>query len=821
MTRLLGCFLVVLLFAAAPLQAAETETDVLTAKAIERYRKALAVDPGNLPLRYYLGVSLLLSGHNREAIEQFRQAYPGFSDSVEANYNLALAYARLDDPDSALLYLERADDLGAGEQPELFPLTNFYFNLALSYMDSDQPQDAIRLLHRVVARSVDNSEARRLLGGLYLGRGEVKKAAEQWQLVLEDQPEDNIAREALYTIRFNRGLQDLEEGRNGAARDAFLAALELEQESALCHYYLGYLQYQDKNFQQAIELLLKAAPGVPEDMHGSLAAMVYNSAATLLEEGRPEEAKAAADFLAASRQTETQAHYLTGNIHLALKMYPQARDEYLKVLEADPTHVGANLNLQKADRGASEEYYAQGRALYRQGDLSAAIGKLETALKINPGHGMARAYLEQSRADIRKKATMLIAQGRSDLQSGHFRKALEAARQVLHLQPDNEAGRALEKKAMKALEDEIRLALAEADSLYRAGAAMEAEKTWRTVLRLAPGNQLAREGLDHIRKQREENIRNLVTEGQQALETGGLGEARKSFQAALALDPQDRAAREGLERTEALVSSLVTEEIHWARRSRQAGQVSEAREHYNKALRLRPDPRLQKEVAELNRAADRRVETLLAAASTAAEKGQMNKARSLLAKAAAVIPDNAAVLARQRDLEADIALRMRKWLAGAQAGFSSGDYQAALTRFRRILDLDPGNSQAVTGIRQTREALAARLQGRVVEATSAIDKGDYSTAEEALGRARDIDPYNRAAEEQQKRLKTIRRNGLAPEDAQQLYLQGIEFYTGGHYQDAIAAWQQVLTLQPQHEKARLNIEKARRKLAQLKAFGNG
>ncbi|PNU19285.1 hypothetical protein C2E25_13150 [Geothermobacter hydrogeniphilus] len=821
MLRISGFCLLFLLLAGPPLPAVEIAPSSLAEKTIQRYRQALTVDPDNLSLHYYLGVSLLIEGRDRDAITEFRSAYPGFSDSVEANYNFALAHTRLGDADSALLYLERAEDLGAAKQPDLFPLTNLYFNLALIYIDTDQPADAIRLLHRIITRAENTTEARRLLGDLYLGQGQPDKAAEQWQNVLKEQPDDNIARTALYSIRFNKGLKALGTKQPDAARQFFLQARKLEPDSALCGYYLGYLAYQRQDYPAAIDLLTRSAATIPDDMQSSLTAMVYNSAAALLDAGEPEKARPAADFLGRSPDTETQAHYLTGNIHLALKQYPQAREQYLQVLEHDPTHVGANLNLQKADQGASETYFQQGRALYRQGNLPEAIRKLEAALRINPGHGMARSYLDQSRQDLQKESSRRFAAGQEALQAGHPRQALETIRQGLNLTPANEAGLKLEQQALAALDKQIRTLLADAASLKQAGSDREAGDIYRQVLQLEPDNTAARRGMADLEQQRKIEVDNLIDKGERALEDGRLSEARRVYRQALTISPQNRTANAGLERTEALVSSLVSEELHWARRARQAGQFSVAHRHYRKALQLKPNPQLKAELAEMKKTADRKVGKLLKAAHAASEAGQLNKARTLLAKAEAVAPNDRTIADRRRELETDIALRVRRNLATASAQNLAGQYQAALTSYRRVLDLDPGNPQAVSGLKQSRKALAGQLRELVAKATRAIDQGDYMTAARALEKARGIDPYDTAAGKQLQRLKTIRKEGLEPEDAQQLYLEGIELYTSGHYRDAITRWQQVLTLQPQHEKARLNIEKAERKLAQLKAFSNG
>jgi tetratricopeptide (TPR) repeat protein len=42
------------------------------------------------------------------------------------------------------------------------------------------------------------------------------------------------------------------------------------------------------------------------------------------------------------------------------------------------------------------------------------------------------------------------------------------------------------------------------------------------------------------------------------------------------------------------------------------------------------------------------------------------------------------------------------------------------------------------------------------------------------------------------------------------YLRGIVSYTDGKYEEAIKSWKKVLELDPKHEKAIMNIDKAKR-----------
>ncbi len=118
---------------------------------VDHYLKALDADSQNPTLRYHLGVALLDQGENKPALMAFKAAYPQRADDPEINVNLALVSMRLNDPDSALIYLDQALASGAGAEPEIYPLQNLYFNLVLSYAQSGQLEAAVALLERLIS----------------------------------------------------------------------------------------------------------------------------------------------------------------------------------------------------------------------------------------------------------------------------------------------------------------------------------------------------------------------------------------------------------------------------------------------------------------------------------------------------------------------------------------------------------------------------------------------------------------------------------------------------------------------------------------------
>ena len=71
------------------------------------------------------------------------------------------------------------------------------------------------------------------------------------------------------------------------------------------------------------------------------------------------------------------------------------------------------------------------------------------------------------------------------------------------------------------------------------------------------------------------------------------------------------------------------------------------------------------------------------------------------------------------------------------------------------------------------------------------------------------------------KITNLEQTGIRPGDENRLYLQGIELYTQGKYSEAIQTWKKVLQLDSDHNKARMNIEKAKRKQQSIREFQSG
>jgi hypothetical protein len=86
----------------------------------------------------------------------------------------------------------------------------------------------------------------------------------------------------------------------------------------------------------------------------------------------------------------------------------------------------------------------------------------------------------------------------------------------------------------------------QAGHLERIGHLRLAAEAWTTAIALAPEHEPSRRALARLRQRIDREVAEHVRRGWQALARDAVGEARRHFLAALALDPESRAAQDAL-----------------------------------------------------------------------------------------------------------------------------------------------------------------------------------------------------------------------------------------------------------------------------------
>lgn len=789
---------------------------------IDNYRRALLLDPDNPSLQYHLGNALLLAGENQQAIDSLSLAYPAYTESLDLHFNLAIAYLRTKDLDSALLYSERAEELGALDNPDLYPIVDIYYNLALAYEENDNFQEAERLFSRILLLDPARGEIHLLLGNLLARQERDSEALTAFEHYQSLYPGDPTIKEYLFPAYINLAMGHLEKSDYLQARIALDTARRTDPSSPLPPYYLGYLDYQGGNFDAAAEQLQAAQQRSPTpDQVENIDTMLYNCAVALLQANEPDAALRAITPLLASSPNAVKHYYLAGSSHLQKHDFVQARQAFNELLALDPTHREATAALAFISPRAVEQLVREGLALLDQAEPVAALSRLEAALTIDASSPAAQTAFQQAQKRLAAMVNQQLQAAQEAYAEGSLYEALQAVRTLLQLTPNDHRGIALQEQLLRSLDQKLENAFAGSKLALREGRLNDARELLRGLLQLAPEHRDGQDVLAEVRQLSQELGLQAVVRGQQALENDEPLAAEQAFSEALAFAPELTEARDGLAQSRERLDAVIAQEIQAGRQALSVGRYEEARKHYQRALTLRDTPAAQAGLAAVEEAFVAKTDALLSAAQKAVAGKNFQRARRIYDQLLSLVPQHPAARSGLIELEAQQDTESRRLVAVAHQALHNGILRTAIDHYRQVLEMDPGHGEARAGLQTGLERLKVELLKLVADGAEMLRQGDVPKAETTVRAALTIDPYNREAQGLLRTIEKIKTTAVDSGSAEKLYLQGIELYTQGKYEAAIKVWQQVILLAPDHEKARLNIDKAQRKIRSIGVYRNG
>jgi len=782
---------------------------------VERYLHALDVDPDNAALRYQLGLALLAAGDNVAAVKEMHRAYPSLSQTVGINFNMGLAYTRLRDPDSAQLYLEQAEASGALDQREIYPLASALYNVALVYLDRGERDAAIEVLRHVVTLAPERRDLMRLYGEVLFQAGRTAEAQEQLLRYLAIYPDDQAVRETLFALHYNRGLELLESKQPEEAVMAFSRALEVAPQSPMARYYLAFLAYRQEQPQEVLRYLAAHVTAFPEDIQRSSFPLLYSAARRLLSGQQYGLAAQALAPLVEAADTDLKYLILAGEVALKQDDFVAARSYYAQVLESDPANADALRNLVVAEKGLALQRTEEGQQRYRQGDLLEAYRLFVEARELDPLEPKLRAYLKDTARKLSQSAEHEFDQALAAEAHGDKIQALKSARRGRELWPDAPRGIELEKRLLESLDLELARQLLEAQSLLAMKEYSRALQAFAMLLEVDPQHADARQGFDQSRDAIEKQLDQRLVEGAEALENGDLESASAAFAQVLEQRPEQAEALEGVQRIEALRSAMIGDELQWARRAFSEGDYAAAREHFQNVLRQLDTPPLRNEYLAFETAVESRLSGLLSAARAARSEHDFRKALRLYRQARKVaadpesISDELAATLREADET------MLSLLVQAREAFENAEAGKSVQLLRDVLRIEPSQPQALELLEKARVAARQESERLLAQGLMFQEQKNLPRARKAFEQALQIDPYLHEARTALDKLDLQARK-LSEAQVERLYLEGVAFYTRGEYRQAMSNWRKVLEIDKGHAKSIRNLDKAQRKLVQLR-----
>ncbi len=203
-------------------------------------------------------------------------------------------------------------------------------------------------------------------------------------------------------------------------------------------------------------------------------------------------------------------------------------------------------------------------------------------------------------------------------------------------------------------------------------------------------------------------------------------------------------------------------------------------------------------------------------------KGKLKQALSKFYGALAVDPGNSEAQRYVQMCQAAISNRVAGYLAKAEKAKSEGKLLTAKNYLKKALSLSPGDTAATKLLQELEPLIAQKAQVHMDRGRAYYRRGKFRDAEREFRLALKYDPSLSQARNYLNEIEAKRKAKPAkaekkkpsPKEIEELYLKGVQAYVKGNYEEAIQYWEEVLKLDPNHEKAKLNIRRAKKKLAE-------
>lgn len=421
--------------------------------ALEAFRGALKLEPGNAKLYYLVGLTLYASGHPEEAIQPLGQSVHLTPEVLKPHLLLASALEQLHRPQEALAEWEAALRIDRSSPEALDGMSNLLMKqrdyLSAIELLKDAPRNETLTLDLALAyglnRMLDKAEEV-LTQAMKQNPSSLALTAALVKVYVNQVHYENAVNLAAKSTRLHPG--------NVEAQRLYLQVLVLNGDFTLAQplaskllaahphdseflYLSGILEYQGGQFPAARRHLEESVALDPNHYNAH-----YNLGLVLAEMKEFPAAKEHLEKAIALGATEPQVHFKLSTVLRALGENDRAQDELKLYQQLNQAKINQGLAASKAAEAAKEQAAGNSQkaaALYREaadatpdnaalayklaialdatGDAAGERTALERAIKVDPAFALAQdqlGYLDSKDGD-------------SAAAEQHFRLAVQAA----------------------------------------------------------------------------------------------------------------------------------------------------------------------------------------------------------------------------------------------------------------------------------------------------------------------------------------------------------------------------------------------------------
>ncbi len=790
----------------------------------QQYRKALEMNPDDMDARYLLGVSMLREKAYNEALQHLIKVYPHRSGEADMNYNIGLAYAGAGELKKAFRHYMRVDEINAIEARDKYHLDTAFYNLGISYQKEGNLDEALRCYQEAIQINPEQVNAFCAKGEALYQKKDYKGALESLTVCKERGPERKGITRYISAIHQGRGIEYIYQKNYTEARIALDKAITLDPSNETAHYYMGYLEYLEGDYKKALLALDKVKGTEREDMKKALSSMLYNVGGAMQKDEDWEGAINAFSQAAIVSKQDPELRFYLGYSNMKAKRFDAAIEAFKETLKLDPKHQRAAINLAIVSEIAMKSHLSLGEDYLKNGSYNEALEEFNLSLSIDPGNQKGLKGKETAEREIenlkglaqekrKREIGAKLLEGDRFIAEEKYLEAKKSFEDVAALEPGNQKAREGIDKTAGLLKEAKEGHKAAGEKASADGRHYSASVEYRKALEYDPGDKALSEILTESLKVLSEKVSPIMKEAQGYEDSHSFAEAVTAFQKVLDIHPDHKAALEGKRRASENLERGFNEALSKGREHAKAGELMKAAENLGRALDLKPDNekaieefraisgRLQKVVAEK-----------LADAASSLKAGRYSEAMANYRAVLIIEKENREAASGIQNVARIKDEIVGKSMSAGIRAYKEGSYSQALSAFGDVLQVDSIHAEAQKMQRETRERIDEVIGPWLKAGADAYKKGDTDAAIVSFKKVLNVDPANKEAKEHLGKMDTRKAKASVEKEIEKHYLKGIELYTDGKYREAIESWKKVLELDSRHEKAILNIEKAKRKM---------
>lgn len=388
-------------------------------RARERYRNALALDPGATSLRRSLISVLVRLGRTHEAITEFQPLVEGSTLDPQFAYLLGELYESIGDTATAEATYRH---LIAGDRGHSQPFTA----LGLLQLKEGYVAEGLETLSQALRINDRDRSARRALVQHYFDQDRLPEAEGLLRTALREEPEDSEWLGLLARVRMRQGART-------EALDLYRRLLLVNDRAPMAHSVLGQDALDRADWNEAVDHFSWLVRVMPTDPR-----VRRDLGWAYLKLGRWDEAREQMLRVEAMTPDDAFAHLVLGEVHRQKQEWRKAAREFRVAAHLAPDLVEAGLSLaavslQLGDRSSAGAALDEVRERLRDPqDLSTA----GTFYLVLGQPGRARAVLEQAKTLDPKNAGIRFLLGRAYQAGGDFDAAVASWLEAVRLDPE-------------------------------------------------------------------------------------------------------------------------------------------------------------------------------------------------------------------------------------------------------------------------------------------------------------------------------------------------------------------------------------------------